>query len=125
MVALIFWFLAASLCWFVFAGTDGPTVVAGLLLAWLHARALGGRSSMPFALFLARLIVLLPRAYGQGLRLLFRGDVVVRHYTEDLSGADETHLLERIYLVTLTPDDVALGWDGQKRLHVHGLESSS
>ncbi len=124
MVALIFWFLAASLCWWVFAGTEVPPVAVGLLLAWLYARGLGGRSSRRFALFLSRLIALLPRAYGQGLRLLLRGDVVVRHYTEDLSGADETLLLERIYLVTLTPDDVALGWDGKKRLHVHGLEIS-
>lgn len=123
MVALIVWSLVALLCWWVFADSDPWTVVVGLLFAGLYGRRMGEKgSSRLFLSFCLRLIRLLPRAYRQGVALICRGDARVRMYDEDLEGASEVFVLERIYLVTLTPDAVALGRDEGGRLAIHGLE---
>lgn len=123
MVALTFWFLAALLCWWVFAGTNPLTLTAGFFLAWGLALLLGRHSShRAFCRFLWRLAALLPRAYGQGWSLILNGRTVETLSAEDLWDEPAPFVLERIYLITLTPDAVALGRDGEGRLLIHGLE---
>lgn len=126
MVALIFWFLAALLCWRVFAGSDPATVLFGLLFAGCYSLSIGRRgTTLRFFSFGLRLLRLLPEAYRQGAALVCHGETLVGIYDENLEEADETLVLERIYLVTLTPDAVALGRDERGRLKIHGLEFPS